>query len=279
MVLGNNEVHTASSIKIMWQHTPWLVSLLTKGPVRLLPHTLKGMDLVSIARLFANGRCIGEHIIGEEVVLYICGQPFVLRELYQPVDTLKHVGIKGHVVEHMEARLKEEILSEIARSGWHVILHREELNPLTNQPDIIGYSDIKTPAEVYATLKVDEHMPTLVSETASGMMTTYIPSTLSSQPRINSPLVMAIRMVKAATANSEDSSRILKVYVTFENQNKPHKAFTTERAKEIGVANAAGWWIFVTVPPYHFGPILGENGPDPNQDFSVKDACKTEGWA
>ncbi|GLJ34520.1 hypothetical protein SUGI_0694190 [Cryptomeria japonica] len=114
MALGDSEVHAASSVKIMWQHTPWLVSHLTKGPVRLLPHTLKGMDPVSIARLFANGRCIGEHIIGEEVDLYICGKLFVLRELYQPVDTLKHVGIKGHVVEHMEARLKEEILSEIA---------------------------------------------------------------------------------------------------------------------------------------------------------------------
>ncbi|XP_057829529.2 uncharacterized protein LOC131040594 isoform X1 [Cryptomeria japonica] len=97
----------------------------------------------------------------EEVVVYICGKPFVLRELYQPVDTLKHVGIKGHVVEHMEARLKEEILSEVARSGGRVLLHCEELNPITNQSDIIGYwenisfEDVKTPAEVYAALKGD----------------------------------------------------------------------------------------------------------------------------
>lgn len=34
----------------------------------------------------------------EEAVVYIHGNPFVLRELDQPVSTLKHVGIKGPVV-------------------------------------------------------------------------------------------------------------------------------------------------------------------------------------
>jgi hypothetical protein len=34
----------------------------------------------------------------EEVVVYIHGNPFVLRELDQPVSTLKHVGITGPAV-------------------------------------------------------------------------------------------------------------------------------------------------------------------------------------
>lgn len=34
----------------------------------------------------------------EEVVVYIHGNPFVLRELDQPVSTLKHVGITGSAV-------------------------------------------------------------------------------------------------------------------------------------------------------------------------------------
>lgn len=34
----------------------------------------------------------------EEVVVYICGNPFVLRELEQPAHTLKHVGISGPAV-------------------------------------------------------------------------------------------------------------------------------------------------------------------------------------
>eukprot|EP00252_Welwitschia_mirabilis_P018623 TRINITY_DN4136_c0_g2_i1.p1 TRINITY_DN4136_c0_g2~~TRINITY_DN4136_c0_g2_i1.p1 ORF type:complete len:1265 (-),score=281.07 TRINITY_DN4136_c0_g2_i1:516-4310(-) len=95
----------------------------------------------------------------EEAVVYICGKPYVLRELYQPVDTLKHVGIKGHVVEHMEARLKEDIIAEAERSGGRVLLHCEEYNSITYQSDLIGFwenisrEDVKTPAEVYASFE------------------------------------------------------------------------------------------------------------------------------
>ncbi|KAF9688002.1 hypothetical protein SADUNF_Sadunf02G0151800 [Salix dunnii] len=95
----------------------------------------------------------------EEAAVYIDGTPFVLRELNKPVDTLKHVGITGPVLELMEARLKEDIVSEIRRSGGRMLLHREEYDPATNQSCIIGYwenisaDDVKTPAELYAALK------------------------------------------------------------------------------------------------------------------------------
>ncbi|KAG9146991.1 hypothetical protein Leryth_005245 [Lithospermum erythrorhizon] len=95
----------------------------------------------------------------EEAVVYINGTPFVLRELNKPVDTLKHVGITGYVVEHMESRLKEDILSEIRHSGGRMLLHREEFNPASNQASVVGYwenifvSDVQTPAEVYSALK------------------------------------------------------------------------------------------------------------------------------
>ncbi|XP_027349886.1 paladin-like isoform X2 [Abrus precatorius] len=97
----------------------------------------------------------------EEAVVYINNTPFVLRELNKPVNTLKYVGITGPVVEHMEARLKEDILSEIRHSGGRMLLHREEYNPSTNQSDVVGYweniraDDVKTPAEVYSSLKDD----------------------------------------------------------------------------------------------------------------------------
>ncbi|XP_028800975.1 paladin isoform X3 [Neltuma alba] len=95
----------------------------------------------------------------EEAVVYIDGTPFVLRELNKPVDPLKHVGITGPVVEHMEARLKEDILAEVRKSGGRMLLHREEYNPSTNQSGVVGYwenilaDDVKTPAEVYSALK------------------------------------------------------------------------------------------------------------------------------
>ncbi|KAF3794398.1 Paladin protein [Nymphaea thermarum] len=97
----------------------------------------------------------------EEAVVYINGVPFVLRELDQAVDTLKHVGITGPVVEHMEVRLKEDIITEITQSGGRMLLHREELNPSSKHPNVIGYwenvllDDVKTPAEVYAALSYE----------------------------------------------------------------------------------------------------------------------------
>ncbi|GER55121.1 paladin [Striga asiatica] len=95
----------------------------------------------------------------EEAVVYINNTPFVLRELNKPVDTLKHIGITGPVVEHMEARLKEDIISEIRKSGGRMLLHREEFNPALKQASVVGYwenifvDDVKTPAEVYTALK------------------------------------------------------------------------------------------------------------------------------
>lgn len=94
----------------------------------------------------------------EEAVVYINNTPFVLRELDKPLDTLKHIGITGSVVEHLEARLKEDIISENRRSGGRMLLHREEYNPALEQASVIGYwenifvGDVKTPAEVYAAL-------------------------------------------------------------------------------------------------------------------------------
>lgn len=64
-------------------------------------------------------------------------------------------------VEHIEARLKEDILAEIRHSGGRMLLHREEYNPSTNQSDVVGYwenisaDDVKTPSEVYSALKDD----------------------------------------------------------------------------------------------------------------------------
>ncbi|CAM6102777.1 unnamed protein product [Calypogeia fissa] len=95
----------------------------------------------------------------EEVVVYIHGNPFVLRELDQPVSTLKHVGITGPAVEQMESRLKEDILSEAASSGGRILLHREEFRSGTNQSDVVGFwetvtpADVQTSAEVYGSLK------------------------------------------------------------------------------------------------------------------------------
>ncbi|KAI3994518.1 hypothetical protein MKX01_012775 [Papaver californicum] len=74
--------------------------------------------------------------------------------------------------------------------------------------------------------------------------------------RINSALVVAIRMAK-------------EVHEYVHNQNKPEKAHTTERAKRSGKANACSGKILATVSLDHFGPILADNDPERNQGVLV----------
>lgn len=87
------------------------------------------------------------------------------------------------------------------------------------------------------------------------------------QPRINSVLVVAIRMAKAA--KSTTSGGTTNVYHFIQNENRPEKAFTTERAKKAGKANACSGQIFVTIPKDHFGPILAEYDPKRNRGVLV----------
>ncbi|XVF08591.1 hypothetical protein REPUB_Repub07fG0016300 [Reevesia pubescens] len=97
-----------------------------------------------------------------------------------------------------------------------------------------------------------------------------IPSQMASQPRINLTLVFAIRMANMmkSDGSGEGSSKVSD-YV--HNQDRPDKAYTTERAKRSGKANAASGRIFVTVPTDHFGPILAENDPERNRGVLVGD--------
>ncbi|KAL4323919.1 hypothetical protein GQ457_11G001890 [Hibiscus cannabinus] len=127
------------------------------------PTIIGAKEMLTYLGAKSNSEVAGQKVVvtdlREEAVVYINGTPFVLRELNKPVDTLKHVGITGPVVEHMETRLKEDILSEIRHSGGRMLLHREEYCPSSNQSSVVGYwenifvDDVKTPAEVYAALK------------------------------------------------------------------------------------------------------------------------------
>eukprot|EP00249_Psilotum_nudum_P024227 c29126_g1_i1 orf=621-3185(-) len=101
-----------------------------------------------------------------------------------------------------------------------------------------------------------------------GKCRTPIPARMASQPRINSALVIAIRMAKSA-ADPCRTAAPPKPYYYIQNEDRPDKAFTTERAKKSGKANASSGKIFVTVPPDHFGPITAENDPMRGQGVLV----------
>ena len=90
---------------------------------------------------------------------------------------------------------------------------------------------------------------------------------MAGHPRINSTLVVAIRMAKMSKSVGTEGQP--KVYHFIDNQDRPDKAYTTERAKKNGNANAASGKIFVTVSPDHFGPIVAVNDPVRNQGVLV----------
>ena len=62
-----------------------------------------------------------------------------------------------------------------------------------------------------------------------------------------------------------------KVYVSKKNEELPDTAFTTERAKKSGKANACSGKIFVTIPQDYFGPITAEYDPKNNRGVLVGD--------
>ena len=99
-----------------------------------------------------------------------------------------------------------------------------------------------------------------------GKCRSIIPEKMAKNPRINSSLVAAIRLAKVSKSAAATTS---KVFHFISNQDRPDKAFTTERAKKTGKANAASGKIYVTIPPDHFGPIPAENDPVRNQGLLV----------
>ena len=86
-------------------------------------------------------------------------------------------------------------------------------------------------------------------------------------PLINSTLVTVIRMAKMGKANAAVGPS--RDYPVIRNEDRPDKAFSTERLVKSGNANAASGKIFVTTPMDHFGPILPENDPKRNQGVLV----------
>lgn len=68
----------------------------------------------------------------------------------------------------------------------------------------------------------------------------------------------------AKTSKNANSAGSATAYHYIRNNDRPDKAFTTERAKRAGKANASSGQIFVTIAPDHFGPILAKNDPRRN---------------
>lgn len=119
-------------------------------------------------------------------------------------------------------------------------------------------------------LKCFQKSPDINKGKQCGLCRKPVPKKIISEPRINSSLVMAIRLAK--TSKPTTSSISVPAYQYINNANRPETAFTTERAKKAGKANACSGQIFVTIAPDHFGPILAEHDPKRNRGVLVGDS-------
>lgn len=95
----------------------------------------------------------------EEPVIFVHGQPFVLRIVKDPIANLEMTGIVSERVELMESRLKSEAEAEAARYGNRLLLHEEEevllpgnaprLEIVPEWEEIAGDDSLESPAEAY----------------------------------------------------------------------------------------------------------------------------------
>ncbi|KAG9148879.1 hypothetical protein Leryth_024640 [Lithospermum erythrorhizon] len=97
----------------------------------------------------------------------------------------------------------------------------------------------------------------------------HIPPAMATRPRINLALVDSIRLAKMSRSITSGSCQTAFFLTQNLNQDRPDTAYTTERAKKPGKANAKCGRIFVTVPDDHFGPIPAENDPERMQGVLV----------
>ena len=91
------------------------------------------------------------HSMREEPLVYVNGQPFVLREAERPFSNLELTGITRERVEQMESRLREDVLAESKRYGGRVLVSRE----LAGGQVVDSWeqvTSVQTPLEVYSML-------------------------------------------------------------------------------------------------------------------------------
>ncbi|XP_015867878.3 E3 ubiquitin-protein ligase ORTHRUS 2 [Ziziphus jujuba] len=194
------------------------------------------------------------------------------------VAAIRAIESDGTLTELEKARKRQELLSGKAKSEEEEKKKKEADSKGTDVLDVLGDSfncsfclqlperPVTTPCGHNFCLKCFERWIKQGKRTCVKCRSN-IPPKMASQPRINSALVVAIRMAKMSKLNITEGP--VKVYHFVHNENRPDKAFTTERAQKSGKANAASGKIFVTTPPDHFGPIPAANDPIRNQGVLV----------
>ncbi|BGP42410.1 hypothetical protein JCM10450v2_006504 [Rhodotorula kratochvilovae] len=99
-----------------------------------------------------KGRDVAWFVTREEPILYIGGQPYVLREAAHPTETYS-ISDRAENLEEIEARLKQDVLRESARYGGLLLIHSEPYaGPLAPSWVSVSPSSVLTARELFSAI-------------------------------------------------------------------------------------------------------------------------------
>uniref|UniRef100_A0A0K3CRK6 BY PROTMAP: gi/472580415/gb/EMS18219.1/ metal ion binding protein [Rhodosporidium toruloides NP11] gi/647403677/emb/CDR49761.1/ RHTO0S32e00298g1_1 [Rhodosporidium toruloides] n=1 Tax=Rhodotorula toruloides TaxID=5286 RepID=A0A0K3CRK6_RHOTO len=98
-----------------------------------------------------EGREVAWFVTREEPILYIGGQPYVLREAAHPTDTYS-ISDRAENLEEIEARLKSDVLRESARYDGLVLVH-DETRSGSILPTWVSADEVLTARELFSQIR------------------------------------------------------------------------------------------------------------------------------
>ena len=110
------------------------------------------------------------HIMREEPVVFICGEPYVLREEFRPFkNLLEYRGIDSERLDQMEKRLKDDIIEEASRGQGRVLVTKETVgkedgvHTLKQEFQCIQRPEqVETPSQIFEKLQQEGYSVNLV---------------------------------------------------------------------------------------------------------------------
>ena len=110
------------------------------------------------------------HIMREEPVVFIRGEPYVLREEFRPFkNLLEYRGIDSERLDQMENRLRDDIIHEASRNRGRVLVTREMIGEDTvvhtlqqEFLSIVSPDMVETPTQIFQKLQQEGYLVTLV---------------------------------------------------------------------------------------------------------------------
>ncbi|EOA33907.1 hypothetical protein CARUB_v10021399mg [Capsella rubella] len=236
--------------------TPWHVSCLSSPPETLAstlqwlcPDCFGDTDPLHVSGAAAGHGSVGSDLVAAIHAIEADGSLNTEEKAWKRQRLVSGKAVAEDEEEEKKGKGKEDVLSTLDKN-----LICSYCTQLLERP-------VTKPCGHNACLKYFQKWMGQAKRTC-GKCRAIVPEEMATNPRINLSIVSAIRLAKGFK-----TSKVRPHFIS--NEDLPDKAFTTERAKKNGNANASSGKIFVNIPNDHFGPILAENDPRRKQGVLV----------